>query len=128
MAYGMQLNKLEDAMKTIFALVTVFSLIGCATKPTKFNKLSVGMSKSEVIGILGSPDTTAANAGAEYLTYTYNKDVIWGTAGDGGTKDYFVRLKGGKVDAYGKMGDFDSTKDPTARLEVDSTVRKVNSN
>jgi hypothetical protein len=37
---------------------------------------------------------------------------------------YYVRLVNGKVESFGRTGDFDSTKTPTVRLESDQTVRQ----
>ena len=42
----------------------------------------------------------------------------------GWTKPYYVRLINGKVESYGRTGDFDSTKTPTVRLESDQTVKQ----
>ena len=36
---------------------------------TKLNSIRVGMTKPEVLSILGAPDSTSAQANAEYLTY-----------------------------------------------------------
>lgn len=42
----------------------------------------------------------------------------------GWTKPYYVRLINGKVESYGRTGDFDSTKTPTVRLESDQSIKQ----
>lgn len=127
-------------MRILVAVALLF-LVGCVTKGTqvKMNSVSVGMTKPEVIDVLGSPDSSAAKDGIEYLRYGLTDGTSGGTAAScagagiitlgliyiapqcrGGMEDdFFVRLKEGKVDAYGKIGDFDSTEDPTIKVEVD---------
>ncbi len=80
------------------------------------NRLSVGMAKQEVVSAMGQPVSTAApGGGIEILRYELqNTDQVWW----GGRTPYFVRLVNGKVDSYGRLGDFDSTKDPTVNLNI----------
>jgi hypothetical protein len=80
------------------------------------NRLSVGMTKQEVVSTMGQPaSTAAAGGGVEILRYELqNAHQVWW----GGYSEYFVRLVNGKVDSYGRMGDFDSTKDPTLNLNM----------
>ncbi len=82
----------------------------------KLNNVGLGMTKQEVIQILGSPDTTKANQGIEYMIYILRGSVdtgqcvrvAVGTLGIapflGGCPrahdDYFVQLEQGKVTAY----------------------------
>lgn len=104
-------------MKSIHALLlaSIIALGGCATAP-KMNRLSVGMAKQEVVSAMGQPVSTAApGGGIEILRYELqNTDQVWW----GGRTPYFVRLVNGKVDSYGRLGDFDSTKDPTVNLNI----------
>ena len=105
-------------MKTLhtLTLVALIAVAGCATAP-KMNRLSVGMTKQEVISVMGSPASTAAPGnGVELLRYRLSPTSDH--AFYGSTEEYFVRLVNGKVDSYGKMGDFDSTKDPTLNLNI----------
>ncbi len=80
------------------------------------NYLSVGMTKTEVLQVMGDPDSVAARDGAEYLSYTLRtvrKNICYQSF-------YFVKFKNGKVDSYGRMGDFDSAKDPTSSLNINN--------
>lgn len=93
-------------------------LVGCTSSSDALTELSVGMSKVEVIQLLGKPDSVSAKSGMEYLTYTLRTETsftrnTWGYQGQ-----YFVRLVNGRVESYGRVGDFDSTKDPTVNLNI----------
>ena len=72
------------------------------------NSVSVGMTKQQVIEVLGPPVSTSAKQGVEYLNYRFSETSDH--AFEGVTTPYFVRIIGGKVDAYGRLGDFDSTR------------------
>jgi len=102
-----------------FVLLASLFLVGCMTSSSeRMNYLSVGMTKAEVINAMGSPDSVSAQGGAEYLAYTLRTETsltrnTWGYEGR-----YFVRLINGRVESYGRVGDFDSTKDPTLNLNI----------
>ena len=102
-------------IKSLFTVLLVFCFASCATidDGKDFSAISIGMSKAEVLAIKGKPYETSASGGTEYFIYaTY---LINGN-GKNVTDKYFVRFVRGKVDSYGRVGDFDSTKDPTLRL------------
>lgn len=101
-------------MRLIMTLTCVVFLTGCATA-SNMNKLSVGMTKPEVIRVMGSPDSVAAQGGAEYLEYEHLQYI-------GHYQHFFVRVVNGKVDAYGQKGDFDSVKTPTTKIEIDQKI------
>lgn len=85
-------------------LLTACWIMGDAKK---MGQLSMGMTKPEVLRIMQhDPDRVSATGNIEYLIYKERRD------------EYFIRLRDGKVDAYGKKGDFDSTKDPTMNLNI----------
>lgn len=96
---------------------------------SRLNRVGLGMTKPEVIANLGQPDSVSAKGNTEYLNYrlAYEKDYsgcwYFGIFTVAHKADYFVRLVEGKVDAYGKLGDFDSTKDPKAKIELDATMK-----
>lgn len=85
-------------MKSIaIALLASVLLAGCQTS-TALNNVHIGMSKSEVQSLLGTPDSTSAQANVEYLTYYLNAD-----AGYGRDQPYMVRLVNGKVESFGRF-------------------------
>jgi len=114
-----QLKRLENcanrgdnsrAMKSI--LVSIFGgllLVGCATsKSLNLSSISIGMDKQKVIALKGEPFRVAAIDGLEYFIY---RGFDLNRLLDGnGTFEAFIRFKDGKVEAYGRLGDFDSTK------------------
>jgi hypothetical protein len=109
-------------MKTLHTLLlaAVVALAGCATA-SKMNQLSIGMTKKEVIAVMGSPSSSASPGnGVEFLRYE-----LLATAADAlatpqyrNVQEYYVRLINGKVDSYGRVGDYDSAKDPTINLNI----------
>jgi hypothetical protein len=108
--------QLEKNMKhMILILLPVALLTGCAPMASKLNKVSVGMTKPGVIAVMGKPNQTSASQGVEYLVYTLDASATDLTP----PEPYFIRLVGGKVDAYGRMGDFDSTQLPQLRIQVE---------
>lgn len=100
-------------MKKLFLTCSILFLVtSCVSMnrsfiPDKMGQLSVGMTKPDVLKIMEVPPSHfKANLNTEYLIY----ETHWG--------DYFVRFADGKVNAYGNIGDFDSTKDPTFNLNI----------
>ncbi len=107
--------------------------VGMGISPSRFNALSLGMTKSEVIKVLGRPDNVRAGGGQEYLIYETSDTsqaghcAVLAVAGLGlgglacGSLNtpYFVRIVDGLVAAYGELGDFDSTKDPSVDIDLD---------
>ncbi|MDP3462164.1 MAG: SHOCT domain-containing protein [Bacteroidales bacterium] len=109
---------------TFFILIIVF-MAACATA-YKINNVSIGMTKNDVIQKMGNPKSTSSKGNVEYLNYklTENGDAAF----YGWYTDYFVRLVNGRVESYGKLGDFNSTKDPTINVNTNSKVETKQSN
>ena len=97
-------------------LVSVMLVAGCATAH-KMNRLSLGMTKQEVLSVMGRPTSTASpGEGQEILRYNLSAtddDAYYGI-----TDEYYVRLINGVVDSYGRMGDFDSAKAPSLNVNI----------
>ncbi|MGA7876340.1 MAG: hypothetical protein WCA08_11820 [Desulfoferrobacter sp.] len=79
------------------ALFVLFTL-GCASS-SRMNNVNIGMTKQEVITAAGKPTSTSAKGDVEYLNYRLYRGGLM-------TEDYYVRLKEGKVNAFGRAGDF----------------------
>lgn len=107
-------------MKAIFAILVLMILFGCATA-YKMNKVVLGMTKTEVIQALGKPVSVSAQGKSEYLNYKLSETSD--DAACGWATPYYVRLVDGKVESYGRMGDFDSTKDPRIIVEREDTIK-----
>ena len=84
--------------KLLILLLLFFLFFGCAATSKKINSLSLGMTKKEVVGAMGSPSSTSETKGVLYLKYRLRDGLI--------TDDYYVRLIDGKVNAYGRFGEF----------------------
>jgi len=107
-------------MKYIFTTLAAIILFGCATAH-KINSVQLGMSKDEVVSTIGEPTSVSAKDGTEYLNYRFSETddhAFYGV-----TTPYYVRLVDGKVDSYGRTGDFDSTQKPTVRVETDENIK-----
>jgi hypothetical protein len=76
----------------------LFLLSGCAFS-SKMNNLRLGMTKVEVIEVMGNPSSTSGEDDTLYLKYRLLSDYLF-------KDDYYVRLTNGKVDAYGSAGQF----------------------
>lgn len=80
------------------------------------------MTKDEVIAVMGKPVSVSAQGRTEYLNYSLSEtddQAFYGI-----TIPYYVRLIDGRVESFGRMGDFDSTKTPTVRLESDQSIKQ----
>ena len=107
----------------LISTIVILFLYGCAGTP-KMNRLSVGMTKAEVISVMDrEPDSTSAQGGVEYLTYLLWRDFWDRRPGDYSDR-FFVRLINGKVESYGKAGDFDSTKVPETKQTIDLNIKQ----
>jgi len=108
--------------KLLVLLVVVLMVGGCVTMASKINTVSLGMTKQEVIARLGDPDSMSAIKDIEYMNYTFRESLALGTF----PEKYFVRLRNGKVDAYGRHGDFGTTEIP--KTVVDLNVKQEGEN
>ena len=66
--------------------------------------VEVGMTKAEVITLLGAPRSTRSADGAEYLVYRLSTPLT--DAYNSETDDYFVKIVDGRVTEYGQRGYF----------------------
>ena len=108
-------------MRNLTILTILFILLaGCATAG-KINQVQIGMTKEEVIKVMGPPASMSAKGNSEYMNYSLSETDD--DAFRGWTKPYYVRLINGIVDSYGRLGDFDSTQKPTVRIETDENIK-----
>ena len=76
-------------------------VLGCAGSAKKINSLNVGMTKAEVIEVMGEPSYTSAANDVEVLSYKLTSNSLV-------SDTYFVRIKDGKVERFGQQGSFGS--------------------
>jgi len=79
------------------ALIAAATL-GCADSSTALNRVHIGMTRAEIVGLLGQPDSTSAQANVEYLTYYLYANTEYSR-----DQPYFVRLVEGKVESFGRF-------------------------
>lgn len=94
------------SLKTMLAILCVFVLTGCQAMMYgtidnfEINKIKPGMTKSEVIAIIGTPDSVGIDSekGEEILVYKRMRQAIsfW-------LHTYAVVLRNGKVIRYGEQ-------------------------
>jgi hypothetical protein len=116
--WGLDLAETEERMKYSFLVLAGLGLVGCATSSTALNHVSVGMTKAQVVAIVGEPQSTRANQGVEYLIYKLGEGFSLHNAPHQVQDLYFVRITRGFVDSYGKVGDFNSTHPPEAQIDL----------
>lgn len=94
-------------MKTklsLLALVLLGALLAGCMSSAELNKLQIGMTKDQVIALLGQPDSTSAQANVEYLTYYLEaNESTYGRYSGESEKAYMVRLVDGKVESFGRF-------------------------
>lgn len=84
---------------TLWLLIGLF-LTGCAMGGAgKLNDVRLGMDEAQVIEAVGNPSTKSASGDTMYLHYNLYTNWIF-------PDDYYVRLTAGKVDAFGRKGEF----------------------
>jgi hypothetical protein len=85
----------------LIGCLAIILTLGCAGSAKKINNLSIGMTKAEVIEIMGAPNYTSGTSDVEILSYKLTSDTL--------IRDtYYVRLKQGKVERFGRQGSFGS--------------------
>ena len=91
--------------KLPFALCILLFLVGCKSTVQLPNQLHPGMTKPEVIALMGEPiSTMSPGNGVEVLKFKLTKYRNYRLAVPLHT-DYVVRLVAGQVDAYGTVKD-----------------------
>lgn len=115
-------------LKSMFVIILTL-IVGCSLVRSdreyypslKINDIKIGMTKEQVVAIMGLPSSTSAINNIIFLNYSLHE---WNHPEGQERTSYFVRLIDGKVESYGKLGDFDSTKPPTVRIEKDETIKQ----
>jgi len=80
------------------------------------------MPKEEALKIMGKPVSASATKECEYLNYRLaetSDDDFYGR-----TTPYYIRIIDGKVESYGRVGDFDSTKTPTVKVQTEESIKQ----
>lgn len=101
-----------------WCLILVDSTIQRVTpRRTDFGLLVLGMSEDAVTGLLGHPTRVAAQGNVKYLTYYLSSRRE-------GPQAHYARFVDGLLESYGRVGDFDSTKEDSATLNLNITQKE----
>lgn len=79
------------------SLALVMLLTGCMSSAKKMERVQDGMTKDQVLALLGTPDGGRSRGDVEYLTYYLKADA------NKGEQPYMVRLVSGRVDTVGRF-------------------------
>ncbi len=93
------------AMRLTFstlALLISLSLAGCSAGPSRIEGVDTGMSKGELLAVLGEPRTTTLIAGSENLTFKVWRS-FWRRQPGNYRDVHYVRLTAGRVAEYGDI-------------------------
>lgn len=111
---------LRNAVRATVLAMLIAGLAGCASIAHRMESLEPGMSRAEVLKIMGSPDSRALVAGG----YSPTEILVYDSLPFGGhPATYWVRLVGGRVDFFGQPGDFGSAQAPPSRMQIDSNTQ-----
>ena len=84
------------------ALLICLLLVGCSAGPSRIEGVEAGMSKAEVIAVLGEPRATSEISGSEYLTFKVWRS-FWRRQPGNYRDVHYVRLAGGLVTEHGDI-------------------------
>ena len=82
-------------MRRFLIAATVAGLLAGCAPWLGMEKISIGMSKAEVLAQLGTPTDVAGAGNVEYFWYN-PVNRFW--------QRYYVRIVNGKVESYGPLG------------------------
>jgi hypothetical protein len=96
-------------MKSLIFLVLVTIISGCANSG-KINNVRLGMTKDEVIKVLGEPVSITAQDDNKFLNYKLsetNNDALRGL-----TTPYYVKIMNDRVESFGRSADIVNSEKP----------------
>jgi hypothetical protein len=88
---------MKNKLLALVSLLIVGLLAGC-NSAAQLNNIRIGMTKDQVLAILGTPNSTSAQANVEYMTYYLEGDSEYGR-----DRPYMVRVVDGKVESFGRF-------------------------
>jgi hypothetical protein len=82
-------------MRRFLTLIMTVALLGGCAPWLGMEKVSIGMTKAEVLTAIGTPTDVAGSGNVEYFWYN-PVNRFW--------QRYYVRMVNGKVESYGPLG------------------------
>jgi len=109
--------------KILLALILIITLTGCAVTGDKIRSdLNLGMTKQEVVNLLGKPDGIQKQKGYTIMAYINKPLSAWGTPP--GFTDYYIYLdKTDKVVEY-RTGEVRQPKQSTGVIFINPLLFK----
>jgi hypothetical protein len=94
----------EGLLNRVILLLMALSLGACAAPRSQTNSLQSGMSKAQVVSILGEPDSSRLRNGDDCLMYSLWRD-FWNRTPGNYSDRYYTCFTAGKLSSYGRVGD-----------------------
>jgi hypothetical protein len=94
----------EGLLNRFVLLLMALSLGACAAPRSQTNNLQSGMSKAQVVSILGEPDSSRLRNGDDCLMYSLWRD-FWNRTPGNYSDRYYACFTAGKLSSYGRVGD-----------------------
>ena len=91
-------------MYRVILLLMGLALGACAAPRSQTNSLQSGMSKAQVVSILGEPDSSRLRNGDDCLMYSLWRD-FWNRTPGNYSDRYYACFTAGKLSSYGRVGD-----------------------
>ncbi len=88
-------------MKYVWILLLGLALVGCQTTSRTFNKIKPGMSRADVVAILGQPESVSRVRDTEVMRYQIKE-----TINEWYPDTYYVQLRNGQVISSGPLNSF----------------------
>jgi hypothetical protein len=89
---------------TLSSAIALLFLASCAAPRSQMNKLEPGMTKAQVVSILGEPDSSRLRRDDQCLMYSLWRDFWNRRLGDYSDR-YYVCFTEGRLSSYGRVGD-----------------------
>ncbi len=109
-------------MRSYFLSLLIAIAMSACANASKISAVRLGMTKQEVISVMGTPTSVSAQGKSEFLNYALSETDDHAFLGI--TTPYYVRLIDGRVESFGRLGDFNSTRPPTVRIENDQNINQ----
>ena len=87
---------------TLCLTCLTFWLSGCSSGPSRIESVTEGMTKAEVVAVLGEPRHVSPVAGSDFLTYKVWRS-FWRRAPGNYTDIHYVKFTNGRVVQYGDI-------------------------
>ena len=86
---------------SVLLILSALFFFGCQSPASKINAVRLGMSRSDVIAVMGTPSSITNDPTAEYLNYSLAEGS---TSIQAPSTPYEIKIVNGKVASYGRAG------------------------